>query len=815
MPISVFLSTVSDEFRPYRDQLTGDLTRPNVSVMVQEHFKDLGGDTLDKLDVYIAHCDAVVHLVGDMCGSPAGGAVPRALLAKYPDLVQQRLAALGEALKTRVAVSYTHWEAWLALYHGKQLYVAKAAQAEQRGPNYRPTEESRAAQAAHFKRLKNANLHPFEFTSPDNLAKQVFASGILELLVKDYAQQEAHGRAVAELFIEEMAKRVAGDKATDLDGKKQAVRNAIEIYEKEIAGRPVETNLDGRALSRAKELVDKGQSGLARATLRRAAEEMRREEDEHRERHVVGVTELHKRWRDIALAAYDGDGAAEAMIALADDIHGSNATKGAEFLKREADVLYQYGDERGSNVHLAATISLQRELLRRAGTADEQAAAHNNLGIALAELGERENGTARLEEAVKAYRAALEVRSRERAPLDWALTQNNLGNSLATLGERESGTARLEEAVAAYRAALEERTRERVPLGWALTQNNLGNALARLGGRESGTEKLEEAVEAYRAALEESTREWVPLDWAMTQNNLGNALATLDEREGGTARLEEAVAAYRAALEERTRERLPLDWAATQTSLGSALFRLGERESGTARLMEAVAAYRKALEEVTREHAPLQWATTQSNLGNALASLGERESETAPLQEAVKAYRAALEERMRERVPLDWARTQMNLGIALATLGERESGTEKLEQGVVAFHAARDELTRERVPLDWAVTQYNLGLALTTLGERESGTEKLKQAVAAYRAALEEMTRERVPIQWAASFGSQGGAMILIADRTNDGALAETAVTQIAAAYETLRDGGQERWAAYFEIQLPKAQEVRDRLGAQ
>ena len=42
-------------------------------------------------------------------------------------------------------------------------------------------------------------------------------------------------------------------------------------------------------------------------------------------------------------------------------------------------------------------------------------------------------------------------------PLDWATTQNNLGNALRTLGEREAGTARLEEAVAAYRAALEER----------------------------------------------------------------------------------------------------------------------------------------------------------------------------------------------------------------------------------------------------------------------------------------------------------------------------------------------------------------------
>lgn len=83
------------------------------------------------------------------------------------------------------------------------------------------------------------------------------------------------------------------------------------------------------------------------------------------------------------------------------------------------------------------------------------------------------------------------------------MTQNNLGAARSSLGERESGTARLQEAVAAYRAALEERTRDRVPLQWALTQNNLGNALRTLGEGERGTALLEEAVAAYRAALEE------------------------------------------------------------------------------------------------------------------------------------------------------------------------------------------------------------------------------------------------------------------------------------------------------------------------
>jgi tetratricopeptide (TPR) repeat protein len=85
-------------------------------------------------------------------------------------------------------------------------------------------------------------------------------------------------------------------------------------------------------------------------------------------------------------------------------------------------------------------------------------------------------------------------------PLDWAGAQNNLGLALVALGEREGGTERLEQAVAAFRAALEERTREHVPRDWAKTQNGLGNALRELGERESGTGDLSKSVEAYNLA---------------------------------------------------------------------------------------------------------------------------------------------------------------------------------------------------------------------------------------------------------------------------------------------------------------------------
>jgi tetratricopeptide (TPR) repeat protein len=71
-------------------------------------------------------------------------------------------------------------------------------------------------------------------------------------------------------------------------------------------------------------------------------------------------------------------------------------------------------------------------------------------------LGSQRGTKRELEEALKFYKQALQEYSRERVPLDWAMTQNNLGNALLRLGERESGTERLEAAVAAYREALKE-----------------------------------------------------------------------------------------------------------------------------------------------------------------------------------------------------------------------------------------------------------------------------------------------------------------------------------------------------------------------
>jgi tetratricopeptide (TPR) repeat protein len=261
-------------------------------------------------------------------------------------------------------------------------------------------------------------------------------------------------------------------------------------------------------------------------------------------------------------------------------------------LRSEQDEWYETALRRGQRLEMDVAIHLARHSIAAATTPSDRAMCENDLGIALQVQGERSGGAAGialLGEAVAAYRAALEVRTRAALPADWAATQNNLGVALQVQGERSGGAAGialLADAVAAYRAALEVRTRAALPAEWALTQNNLGAALRVQGTRSGGAAGLAllgEAVAAYRSALEVRTRDALPADWAMTQNNLGNALSAQGERNGGDAGialLVEAVAAYRAALEVYARDAFPAQWATTQQNIALAEEARGDLSAG-------------------------------------------------------------------------------------------------------------------------------------------------------------------------------------------------------------------------------------------
>ena len=54
-----------------------------------------------------------------------------------------------------------------------------------------------------------------------------------------------------------------------------------------------------------------------------------------------------------------------------------------------------------------------------------------------------------------AYRAALEERTRERVPLDWAASQRDLAHTLELLAERRQDPAQMAEALACMWGAIE------------------------------------------------------------------------------------------------------------------------------------------------------------------------------------------------------------------------------------------------------------------------------------------------------------------------------------------------------------------------
>ena len=196
--------------------------------------------------------------------------------------------------------------------------------------------------------------------------------------------------------------------------------------------------------------------------------------------------------------------AAAHFAAAAARASSAHETERIGYLFQQAGALYSQGDEFGDNAVLEAVQALHGLLILCTWAMTQM-----NLGTALLSLSEhgmgRETGTARFEEAVTAFRDALKERTRERAPLNWALTQMNLGTALLRLGERETGkdtgTARLEDAITAYHNALKEFTRERTPLQWAISTGNQGAALILLAERLNDSTKARTALQQIEAAL--------------------------------------------------------------------------------------------------------------------------------------------------------------------------------------------------------------------------------------------------------------------------------------------------------------------------
>ena len=265
-----------------------------------------------------------------------------------------------------------------------------------------------------------------------------------------------------------------------------------------------------------------------------------------------------------------------------------------------------------------------------------------NLADALNDRG-RQGDLAASREAIAVLRGLLARPIRDGQPRLWGRAQVNLAEALAVVGTYGDGTAELEQATTAYRAALEIYTEERDPLNFVLAQHNLGAALVTLGQREQGTQRFVEAVAALRIAATGYDKRKSAQGGIAVAFLLGNALLSWGEREGGTERLVAAATAYRDALSRLAVNPWPPYVSSVQMGLADTLVALSHRTGDPYRLEEAIAALRIALASYEATGSEVQVSIARDKLGRALLELGERRRDADLIREGRAAISAAWE----------------------------------------------------------------------------------------------------------------------------------------------------------------------------
>ncbi|MFX0150969.1 MAG: tetratricopeptide repeat protein [Candidatus Hodarchaeota archaeon] len=132
------------------------------------------------------------------------------------------------------------------------------------------------------------------------------------------------------------------------------------------------------------------------------------------------------------------------------------------------------------------------------------ATIQNNLGVSYRILGEVKNDVNTCRDAIDILKDALEIRRKFDLSQQIAATENNLGVAYYTLAavenDKKEKISNCIKAIDFFQEALNTRTPDKFPQDYAMTQNNLGNVLCLLA--KIGENISDNCSKAYSALLE-------------------------------------------------------------------------------------------------------------------------------------------------------------------------------------------------------------------------------------------------------------------------------------------------------------------------
>ena len=419
------------------------------------------------------------------------------------------------------------------------------------------------------------------------------------------------------------------------------------------------------------------------------------------------------------------------------------ATDSAEFMVRYK---IKFGDALEPLIREVS--ALVNDPRKAAGwSADTRARMNLILGIANRTSGIELKSKDSLDAAVACFQRTLNDWTRDRDPLEWAMTQRNLADALGQQFGLDWHAEPLHPAMVAYQNALAIYESRSDRLDAAHVHLGLASGYEIIGRYEPGRENLRKAVDHYRAALAGFDPRTYPDDWGDVQLKLANALRVLSIWDKGTKTLDDAIAANKAALTVYSKPNDPIGWSAANGQLAQCLNQRGQITSNPDDFRQSISLLRQVLDGYPRDQAPSEWSELQGALGTALMGLYDLDQKSGnelPQQAAI-AYRASLEVLTLKDNPIGWAEAKQGLGNALEELGHNNSDSATLNQAIDAYNDSLKVFKSDRNPLQWATVKFEIGEALAYLGDQGSGISYLQQAVQTYREALAILPEDSPP----------------------------------------------------------------------
>lgn len=421
------------------------------------------------------------------------------------------------------------------------------------------------------------------------------------------------------------------------------------------------------------------------------------------------------------------------------------------------------------------------------------AGIHNNLGAGFLERvrGERAKN---IEISIRYFTIALAAYGGEGAPPsevdlwpEWARAQDNLGRAFfcrRTRRDSRHPDGNTEDAIRCFRRALQVRTPDVFPCEFAVTMKNLGDAVSdRTGGERVAN--IDEGISCYESALSalsECPHEDWPRDWAMLVYTLGLAYAEQLLPDPAT-NVRRAIAFFERARQTFVAAPGVPSGGQSHSGLQQAqiLLGLGQVYANPAlrgqpeypnNLEQAVVSLKAALSLLDREATPDQWVTAKDSLGAVYADRihGRR---TANLQQAIIYFEEALTV---STFPMDRARTLHNRATAKADLavitndaiGDREQG---LASAIDDFAEAVEIYRKAGILTRLRTTAWELGKACADAGRWDQAARAFLEAVSVtdtlYDASLLQDAKE-AELSDASGLYQQAGYALARANRLTE-----------------------------------------------